>query len=70
MNTIDTCGMSCPQPVLLVKNAIQSYPKSLSILADNTTAENNIKRFLINSGYSVSSSTANDTITLLATKNE
>jgi len=70
MNTIDTCGMSCPQPVLLVKNAIQSNPQSLSILADNTTAENNIKRFLTNSGYDVSSSTANDTITLLATKNE
>lgn len=70
MNTIDTCGMSCPQPVLLVKNAIQSNPQSLSILADNTTAENNIKRFLTNSGYDVSSYTANDTITLLATKNE
>ncbi|WP_132995398.1 sulfurtransferase TusA family protein [Sporanaerobacter acetigenes] len=51
MEKIDVRGMSCPQPVLMTKNAIEKYPKGIDILVDNNTAKNNITRFLKNSGY-------------------
>lgn len=53
MNTIDTRGMSCPQPVLMTKKAIAQNPAGLDILAGDNTAKNNIKRFLESSGFSV-----------------
>ena len=43
--------MSCPQPVLMTKNAIDSNPESIDIIVDNNTAKNNVSRFLKNAGY-------------------
>jgi TusA-related sulfurtransferase len=53
MNKIDTRGMSCPEPVLMTKKAIEQNPKGLDILAGDKTAKNNIKRFLETKGFSV-----------------
>ena len=53
MSMIDTRGMSCPQPVLMSKNAIKSNPASVEILVDNNTAKENVRRFLVSSGYKV-----------------
>jgi TusA-related sulfurtransferase len=46
--SIDVRGMSCPQPVLMVKNEIDNIDKNskFKIITDNNTAMNNIKRFL------------------------
>ena len=44
--------MSCPQPVLMTKNAVKSGPKEIHIIVDNNTAKGNVERFLKNSGYS------------------
>lgn len=48
MHNIDVRGMSCPQPVLMVKNEINNIDKNskFKITTDNNTAMNNIKRFL------------------------
>lgn len=54
MNKIDTCGMSCPQPVLMTKNALEQTPEGADIIVDNNTAKENVQRFLKHSGYSVS----------------
>ncbi len=51
MEKIDVRGMSCPQPVLMTKNAIEKHPEGIDILVDNNTAKNNITRFLKNLGY-------------------
>lgn len=53
MKRIDTCGMSCPQPVLMTKKSLQENPEGLDILVDNTTAKGNVERFLKNAGYRV-----------------
>lgn len=53
MKKIDVRGMSCPQPVLMTKNAIEKYPEGIEILVDNNTAKNNITRFLKNLGYNL-----------------
>lgn len=48
---IDARGMSCPQPILMTKNAIKSDPKSVEVIVDDNTAKNNVSRFLENAGY-------------------
>lgn len=53
MQTIDTRGMSCPQPVLMAKKALEAHPEGIDVIAGDNTAKNNIKRFMESSGYSV-----------------
>jgi tRNA 2-thiouridine synthesizing protein A len=50
---VDTCGMSCPQPVLMTKKALGANPEGADIIVDNNTAKGNIERFLKNSGYKI-----------------
>ncbi len=51
MNKIDTRGMSCPQPVLMTKKALDKHPEGVAIIVDNNTAKRNVERFLKSSGY-------------------
>jgi len=53
LNIVDARGLSCPQPVLLVKKSMEKYPGGFQVLVDNTTALNNITRFAGSSGYKV-----------------
>lgn len=53
MKTVDARGLSCPQPVLLTKNALASKENSYEVLVDNSTAKENVTRFATNSGYKV-----------------
>jgi tRNA 2-thiouridine synthesizing protein A len=48
MKKIDTRGLSCPQPVMLVTKAIKTDNESLEILVDDETACENILRILEN----------------------
>jgi len=68
MNKIDTRGMSCPQPVLMTKKAIEQNPDGLDILAGDNTAKNNIKRFLESKGFSVEIEECSDEFLLKARK--
>lgn len=53
-NIIDARGRSCPEPVMMTKNALDSNPNmSLKILVDTNVAVENIKRFVSNKGYKV-----------------
>ncbi len=54
MEKIDTRGMSCPQPVLMTKNALDKNPEGVDIVVDNNTAKGNVERFLKNSGFKAS----------------
>ena len=65
---IDTRGMSCPQPVLMTKNAIEKHPEGLEILVDNNTAKNNVTRFLKNLGYNISYKEEDEDILIIARK--
>ena len=35
MKTIDTCGLSCPQPLMLTKQAIAANYSEMEILVDS-----------------------------------
>lgn len=68
MERIDVRGMSCPQPVLMTKNAIQKHPEGIEIIVDNNTAKNNINRFLKNSGYKVTFKDMDEDTLIIAEK--
>lgn len=51
---IDTRGLSCPMPVMMVQKAIQKdAPATLEVLADAKVAVENISRLAGAKGYQV-----------------
>ena len=68
MKTIDTCGMSCPQPVLMTKKALDEEKDGIDVIVDNNTAKENVRRFMKNSGYSVEIEEKDGTFVLKAKK--
>lgn len=59
--TIDACGLTCPAPVLLVKDAVeqsnaQEMMEGLTVLVDNAASLENVSRFLGSRGCSVTES--------------
>lgn len=52
MNQVDTRGYSCPEPVLMTKNALKNGTP-LVVLVDNETPLQNVRRFAANNGYQV-----------------
>ncbi len=50
---IDARGKPCPQPVVLVKRALEQGAASLEIVVDNAVSASNVKRFLESQGFSV-----------------
>lgn len=54
---VDARGLTCPAPVLLVKDTIESGDtKGLTVLVDNQASSENVSRFLGSKGYKVSES--------------
>ena len=49
---MDARGYSCPEPVLLTKNALKNGTP-LVVLVDNETPLQNVRRFAANNGYQV-----------------
>ena len=50
---IDASGLSCPQPVLLVHQAIKQGVKELDVLVDNEASRENVTRAAEKNGYLV-----------------
>lgn len=66
---IDAKGLSCPQPVVLAKKALESSD-SVTVIVDNETAKENVSRLAEKTGCTVSVKTGEDgTYTLTLLKN-
>lgn len=66
--TVDARGLTCPGPVLLVKDVIEKEtPEAMKVLVDNPPSKENVTRFLESKGYSVNSSKNGDEYELVAT---
>ena len=52
MNQVDARGYSCPEPVLMTKNAMKDGTP-LVVLVDSETPLQNVRRFAANNGYQV-----------------
>jgi len=57
---IDACGLACPAPVLLVKDAVEHTRQAqVVVLVDNAGSAENVTRFLNSKGYVVNESQEN-----------
>lgn len=65
---IDARGISCPQPVLMTKKALESNKEGIDVIVDNMTARGNVERFMKNSGYKVTIKEKEDDFILSARK--
>ena len=65
---VDTRGMSCPIPVVMVQKAVKDGPAALEVLADAQVAVENISRFAASQGYNVSVTPDGDEFKLTLTK--
>lgn len=65
---IDTRGMSCPIPVVMVQKAVKDAPAKLEVLADAQVAVENISRFAASRGYNVAVTPDGDEFKLTLTK--
>lgn len=64
MNTIDARGLSCPEPVILIRQAMASKEDSYEIIVDNAASRENVTRFAEHQGYNVSVTDNNGEYTL------
>jgi TusA-related sulfurtransferase len=66
---IDACGLSCPQPVLLTKAAIEMENFPVTVLVDAQCAMENISRLAGNKGCKVTIETRGDQFQLTLDSN-
>lgn len=53
METVDARGLSCPEPVVLTRNALKAHPEGAAILVDAPAAHENVIRYATSQGYQV-----------------
>ncbi len=68
MKTIDARGLSCPEPVILTRQAMMSGEAAYEVLVDNNTSKENVTRYAEHQGYSVHVAEAGGEFTLTLTK--
>ncbi len=63
---IDTCGLSCPQPVLLFLTALRkTEAKEFDVLVDNEVSRENVTRAAENHGCHVTAHQEGNDVTRL-----
>ena len=64
--TIDTRGLSCPQPVLMFLTAVKTDAQGpFSVLVDNDASLENVSRAARNRGFDVATTTESEGVTRL-----
>jgi TusA-related sulfurtransferase len=54
MTKLDACGLSCPEPVIMISQAMKSGEAAYEILVDNRVSRENVTRYAEHQGYRVS----------------
>ena len=65
MKQLDARGLSCPEPVIMIRKAMMSREPAYEMLVDNVTSKENVTRYAEHQGYSVSVSENGDEYTLV-----
>ena len=62
--TIDTCGLSCPQPVLMFLTAAKNDDQGpFCVIVDNDASLENVSRAARNRGFSVAATAEGNGVT-------
>ena len=64
MTKVDARGLSCPEPVVMLRNAMASGEDAYEITVDNTVSREHVTRFAEHQGYAVSVSESDGEYTL------
>lgn len=64
MQIVDARGLSCPEPVVMTRNAMVSKETAYQVLVDAIAAKENVTRYAMSQGYAVSVSENNGEFTL------
>lgn len=66
--TVDARGLSCPQPVILTRNAVQGAKFPIEVLVDSATARENVRRMAERAGLKVKVEPVGDEFKLTITR--
>ncbi|MBQ7786502.1 MAG: sulfurtransferase TusA family protein [Clostridia bacterium] len=50
---LDARGLSCPEPVIMIRKAMMSKENNYEMIVDNPTSKENVMRYAEHQGYSV-----------------
>ena len=68
MNKLDARGLSCPEPVIMIRKAMMSKASSYEMVVDNPTSRENVTRYAEHQGYKVKCTEADGEYTLSMTR--
>ena len=64
MDTLDARGLSCPEPVIMIRKAMMSKGNHYVMIVDNPTSRENVMRYAEHQGYRVTITEAGGEYTL------
>jgi len=67
-HTVDARGLSCPQPVILARNAIKAGDFPIEVLVETVTSRENVRRAAEKLGCTVQVEETGNEFTLTLTK--
>lgn len=50
---IDARGLSCPEPVIMIRKAMASNDSQYDMIVDNNVSKENVTRYATHQGYTV-----------------
>lgn len=53
MKRLDARGLSCPEPVIMIRKAMMSKEQSYEMVVDNAVSKENVTRYAEHQGYRV-----------------
>lgn len=53
MKILDARGLSCPEPVIMIRKAMMSKENAYEITVDNVTSRENVTRYAEHQGYTI-----------------
>lgn len=68
MKFLDAKGLSCPEPVIMIRQAMMSKENSYEMVVDNPTSKENVTRYAEHQGYTVTVKENNGEYTLTMKK--
>lgn len=68
MKMLDARGLSCPEPVIMIRKAMLEKESAYEMVVDNPTAKENVTRYAEHQGYAVVATEAAGEYTLKMTK--
>lgn len=68
MKLLDARGLSCPEPIIMLRNEMNSSAVAYQMIVDNSAARENVTRYAHHQGYQVEVSEKDGEYTLSITK--